>query len=238
MILICNFDYRIKKYMKNLIFLVVLHLISFGYSQNSANGLTDINGNKYKTLLIEDVEWMTENLNVSMFKNGDPILEAKTSQNWTDAFNNGVPCWCYYNFDSNNEKKYGKLYNWHAVNDTRGLAPDGWIIPTFFYWLNLPRECGGIKVEEMPQLFYAKNFDEKFQTQKGGHCTEEGTFSELNNGDYFWMADNEGKQWFANFNNESTKNDFFENPNVDFYNINIYFIVGPAAGASVRCIKE
>ncbi|MBK6523432.1 MAG: hypothetical protein IPG08_14565 [Sphingobacteriaceae bacterium] len=34
--------------------------------------------------------------------------------------------WCYYNDNSQNNADYGKLYNWYAVNDSRGLAPAGW----------------------------------------------------------------------------------------------------------------
>ena len=55
----------------------------------------------------------------------------------TGAHGNGALDNTFGNNDPKNGTKYGKLYNWHAVNDTRGLAPDGWIIPTFFYWLNL-----------------------------------------------------------------------------------------------------
>jgi uncharacterized protein (TIGR02145 family) len=74
--------------------------------------------------------WMTKNLNVDRFRNGDPINEAKTISEWKKAGNNGEPVWCYAYFDASNGVKYGKLYNWFAVNDSRGLAPLGWHIPT------------------------------------------------------------------------------------------------------------
>ena len=72
---------------------------------------------------------MTENVNLSVFRNGDPIPEAKTIDEWLKAGEEGKPAWCYYDNDPTNGKKYGKLYNWYAVNDSRQLAPDGWHIP-------------------------------------------------------------------------------------------------------------
>jgi uncharacterized protein (TIGR02145 family) len=73
---------------------------------------------------------MSENLNVSRFQNGDVISEAKSADEWKTAGQKGIPVWCYYNNDPYNGRKYGKLYNWYAVNDKRGLAPEGWHIPT------------------------------------------------------------------------------------------------------------
>ena len=74
--------------------------------------------------------WMTENLNVDKFRNGDPISHAKTDEEWVKAGENGSPAWSHYDNDPANGEKYGKLYNWYAVNDSRGLAPEGWKIPS------------------------------------------------------------------------------------------------------------
>ncbi len=78
--------------------------------------------------------WMTRNLNVEVFRNGDSVLEVKSQEEWIEAFNKNQPAWCYYNFDPSNDKKYGKLYNWYAVIDPRGLAPIGWHIPSRAEW--------------------------------------------------------------------------------------------------------
>jgi len=78
--------------------------------------------------------WMTENLNLDKFRNGDPIPEAKTAEDWEWAGKNKQPAWCSYNNDANNISKYGKLYNWYAVTDSRGLAPKGWHIPSDKEW--------------------------------------------------------------------------------------------------------
>jgi uncharacterized protein (TIGR02145 family) len=73
--------------------------------------------------------WMSRNLNVSTFRNGDPIPEAQTAEEWMDAGKNEQPAWCYYNNDADLGVIYGRLYNWFAVCDKRGLAPRGWHVP-------------------------------------------------------------------------------------------------------------
>jgi uncharacterized protein (TIGR02145 family) len=71
--------------------------------------------------------WMQKNLDVSTYRNGDPIPQVNNLKEW-ESLTTGA--WCYYNFDAGNGKIYGKLYNWYAVNDPRGLAPVGWHVPT------------------------------------------------------------------------------------------------------------
>jgi uncharacterized protein (TIGR02145 family) len=74
--------------------------------------------------------WMTKNLNVSKFRNGNIIPEAKTRKEWEDFVKNKQAAWCYLNFNPSNGLKYGKIYNWYAIKDLRGLSPQGWHIPT------------------------------------------------------------------------------------------------------------
>jgi uncharacterized protein (TIGR02145 family) len=85
--------------------------------------------------------WMKNNLKVSNFSNGDLIKQAKTAEEWAEAAKNHQPIWCYANILINDNvqfnftreedaKKLGKFYNWYAVNDSRGLAPSGWHIPS------------------------------------------------------------------------------------------------------------
>lgn len=102
------------------------------------------------TLMIGDLEWTVRNLNVSTFRNGDPIPEARTDQEWTTACQEGDPAWCYYNNDPANSEKYGRLYNQYAVKDPRGLCPEGWHIPTYGEWQMLVNSIGseaGLKMK-------------------------------------------------------------------------------------------
>lgn len=91
----------------------------------------------FNEVAINNQVWMTENLNVDKFRNGDPILHAVTDEEWKKAGENGEPAWCYYDNDPVNGEKYGKLYNWYAVNDPRRLAPEGWKIPSDEDWTTL-----------------------------------------------------------------------------------------------------
>jgi len=103
--------------------------------------LTDINGNVYPTVNIGTQTWMQKNLNVSKYKNGDIIPQVTNAAQWA-ALTTGA--WCWYNNDSATyAATYGKLYNWYAVNDPRGLAPEGWHVPSDSEWINLENYLGG-----------------------------------------------------------------------------------------------
>jgi uncharacterized protein (TIGR02145 family) len=85
-------------------------------------------------------QWMTQNLDVTTYRNGDIIPQVTDPIDW-DALTTGA--WCYYNNDPANGAIYGKLYNWYAVNDSRGLAPAGWHIPSDAEWTTLGTHLGG-----------------------------------------------------------------------------------------------
>lgn len=89
--------------------------------------------------------WKIHNLNIEEFRNGNTILKTVTDEDWEKANENHQPAWSYYNNKRSNGKKYGKLYNWYAVNDPRGLAPIGWHIPSDTEWTTLTNSLGGNK---------------------------------------------------------------------------------------------
>jgi uncharacterized protein (TIGR02145 family) len=120
----------------------ILALILMSCSQDaSVNESTII-----KEVKIGNQIWMGENLNVDRFQNGDPILQAATENEWLMASDNEQPAWCYYKNDPANGEKYGKLYNWYAINDSRGLAPKGWHVPSDVEWTQLIDFLGGENV--------------------------------------------------------------------------------------------
>jgi uncharacterized protein (TIGR02145 family) len=117
--------------------------ISCGESSDGNGESLSANGGSSKEVIIGKQVWMTENLNVDKFRNGDPIPKAKTPEEWKRAGEKKQAAWCYYDNDPANGVKYGKLYNWYAVNDSRGLAPKGWHIPTDDEWKVLIDYLGG-----------------------------------------------------------------------------------------------
>ena len=86
------------------------------------------------TIVIGTQQWMRENLDVMTYRNGDVIPQVTDATAWAGLT---TGAWCYYNNDPLNGAIYGKLYNWYAVNDPRGLAPQGWHIPTDAEWTTL-----------------------------------------------------------------------------------------------------
>jgi uncharacterized protein (TIGR02145 family) len=98
------------------------------------------------TVAIGTQIWAVANLNVNTFRNGDTIPEARTNKEWQTAGELRKPAWCYYNNDPANGLKYGKLYNWYALNDPRGLAPAGWSLSSDADWAKLTYYLGGQEV--------------------------------------------------------------------------------------------
>ncbi len=112
--------------------LILLFLVIFSVSNSFG-----------QTVTIGNQTWTTKNLDVATFRNGDLIPQAKTNEEWIAAGENKQPAWCYYENNAANGTKYGKLYNWYAVVDTRGLAPAGYHIPTDEEWTVLSTFLGG-----------------------------------------------------------------------------------------------
>ena len=84
--------------------------------------------------------WTTQNLNVSSYRDGTPLPKVEDGATW-ESLTTGA--YCYYNNDSATYAAvYGKLYNWYAVNDPRGLAPIGWHVSTDAEWTTLKISLG------------------------------------------------------------------------------------------------
>jgi len=123
--------------------LLVFAFISKLFAQQYGSLKDSRDGRVYKTVKIGEQEWMAENLNTDRFRNGDLIPEAKTASDWIRASEKKTPAWSYYNNDTTYSRKCGKLYNWYAISDPRGLAPLGWRIASAEDWELLIRHLGG-----------------------------------------------------------------------------------------------
>ncbi len=96
--------------------------------------VTDIDGNVYDTVTIGTQVWMVENLKTTHYRNGDEIAVVTDNTAWKGLLT-GARC-DYYN-DATNGTKYGHLYNFFAVDDSRKIAPVGWHVPTSDEWETL-----------------------------------------------------------------------------------------------------
>lgn len=148
------------------------------------------------TVKIGTQSWSVANLNVTTFRNGDTIPEAKTNKDWVIAGDSKKPAWCYYNNDAANGKKFGKLYNWYAVNDPRGLAPEGWTLPGASDWATLTRYLGGlgsVGSKMKSSTGWTDGYDGTNETGftglPGGYRMENGLFLNFGNMAIWWSSD-------------------------------------------------
>src|ERR1035437_5349172 len=166
--------------------------------------VTDIDGHQYKTVKIGKQVWMAENLNVSHFRNGDPITEAEDAGAWSQAGQERKPAWCYYDSNPVNGRTYHKLYNWYAVNDKRGLAPKGWHGPSKLEWADLTDYLGGDNVAG-GKLKSTRGWESNgngtnvsgFAGLPGGYRNDAGAFSDVGNVGFWWSSSesNTTKAW-------------------------------------------
>ena len=113
------------------------------YRLHRINTVTDLDGNVYKIVKIGTQEWLVGNLKTTRFCNGDAIPQIIDPVQWKD--NRDAAC-CDYNNDPALGAIYGKLYNWQAASDPRGLAPAGWRVAGTNDWETLCNYLGGSAV--------------------------------------------------------------------------------------------
>jgi uncharacterized protein (TIGR02145 family) len=173
-----------SKFIKSLAVSGICFIFLFS-SSAKGQSLKDISGNEYKIAKLGLQEWSASNLNVSKFRNGDAIPEAKTPEEWKNAGLAGKPAWCYYDNNAENGKIYGKLYNWYAINDPRGLAPNGWHVPTNADWKVFVKNLLGVDMAGQ-RLKSKTNWkgnpgkdDIGFSALPGGYRDETGKFVSL-----------------------------------------------------------
>jgi uncharacterized protein (TIGR02145 family) len=185
---------------------------------------------------IGNQDWQIKNLDVDRFRNGDPIPHARTAEEWKSAGEKGEPAWCYYDSDTENGRLYGKLYNWHAVNDARGLAPKGWHIPTDVEWTTLTDYLGGEvvaggKMKATGTAYWnspntGANNESGFSAFPGSSCCSGGSFSSIRSYAFFWSA--------TEYDNLCAWSRYLYYYGSD---VNRYYYY-KSFGASVRCLRD
>ena len=208
-----NTTYYARTYVKNIIGTAYGNQVTFTTSSSPVipTSVTDIDGNSYPTtVLCDNKVWTTKNLNVSKYRNGDIIPQVTSTSN----LNISTGAWCYYSFSSPNGTIYGKLYNWAAIIDSRGLAPLGWHIPGQDEWTTMTNCYGGLgyagaKLKQIGINYWqspntgATNAS-SFSGLPGGYYSPN-TFFDINQNAYFWANTTYGTQysyyWRLNYDN-------------------------------------
>lgn len=196
---------------------------------------SELLGAKVSWTQIGMTEWSTQNLNVTHFRNGDPIPEARTEEQWNRAAAEGTPAWCYYNNDQTNGSKFGVLYNWYAVNDPRGLAPDGWHIPTRAELLEMIRELGseaGNKLKSKSGWEGSVHHPDftGFEALPAGVRYMGGLFHDQGKYASFWTASSRNQDVALYFNLGH------KHPEID--TTGIFSFMRKGTGMSVRCVRR
>ena len=184
--------------------------------------------------------WMTKNLNVSRYRNGDPIPQVTNQTQW-DNLTTGA--WCYYNNNPANGTIYGKLYNWYAVNDPRGLAPQGWHVPSDTEWTILTNFLGGLDMaggklkaigtlEGGTGLWGVPNVE---GTNTSGFTGLPGGFRYYNGPISFYLISTAGYWWSSSEYEISNAWSRYVDTNTSYTFEEHY---GKLTGFSVRCVKN
>lgn len=137
---------------------------------------------KYQTV---EYEWLVQNLNEELYRNGDTIPEVKDPKDW-EKLKTGA--WCYYDNEPKNGRKYGKLYNWYAVNDPRGIVPKGWRIPTQKEFEALIKEVNNDSEILRKMTGRSNNINKGFSLLLAGGRDTSGYFYDLDYVPYFWSS--------------------------------------------------
>ncbi len=195
------------------------------------NGVTDIDGTVYTSIVINGQEWMQQNLAVTKYRNGDPIPTGLSNSTWNSATSGA---YAIYNNDAANNATYGKLYNWYAATDSRGLCPTGWHVPSDAEWTILEMSLGGSSVAggkmKSTTGWNAPNTgatnESGFTGLPGGYRDIDGTYSLMGYPGHWWSSSENDSNfaWFRNL--------YYNYSNV---NRNNFY---KQDGFSVRCVRD
>ena len=174
-----------------------------------------------------------KNLDVTTYCNGDPIPQVTDPSAWAGLT---TGAWCYYNNDPANGAIYGKLYNWYAVNDSRGLAPSGWHVPSDAEWTTLGTLLGGDAVAggKMKTTGTTRwinpntsaTNESGYAGLPGGYRSFKGSFSSVGFSGYWWSATefNSPNAWYRYLYND--------------YGYLFRSSASKLSGFSVRCLRD
>ena len=216
-------------------------------SFNACGDSIAMDGYSYSTVLIGDQCWFAENLRTTLYGNGDAIPAGLTDGEWTTT-NSGATavygeddgCDNYSpDIDACDEAQslgeYGRLYNWYAVDDARGLCPSGWHVPTDGEWTNLENHISsqGFDGTEGTALKSTYGWfdsgigtdDFGFSALPGGYRDYNGYFPNAGYFGYWWSSSPSGGfAWsWGLYNND---------PDI------LRFSNDPRFGFSVRCLRD
>ena len=210
----------------------ILVMLFFASCTNQPKKCVDIDGNSYTVVQIGSMQWTGENLDVAHYRNGDTIPEIKDSDVWPTLT---TGAWCYNENKAENGKTYGKLYNWYAVNDPRGLAPKGWHVASDAEWSELASLLGGSETAggAMKATVHWKEPNDGAKNKSGFAALPAGARRDI---DGKFMAPSEYSRFWSS--TESTIKSAMVSALGYFDTVLRQGKAGKNNGFSVRCVKD
>lgn len=164
--------------------------------------VTDIDGNIYHFDTIGNQIWMRENLKTTHYRNGESIPYVPDTNIWTKL---KTAAYCNSNNSDSLANIYGRLYNWYAANDSCGICPEGWHIPSYSEWMELVNYLGGDKIaggklRETGTDHWTYNYnatnESGFTALPGGYRSEyNGWYNSLGLYSYWWTGTEKDSLW-------------------------------------------
>lgn len=186
----------------------------------------ELSNYRIQSIRIAKQVWMTSDLKVLNFKNGEEIRLAQSNEEWELLIENHIPAYCN-GIDS-------IIYNWYAISDPRGLAPQGWRIPTMNDWEILIGTLG-----DQAESFYKEGFNCFYNCRRSPvYIESQKTYDE--NGDYDSTFEKRFDFFYSNI--KFFESNWWSSPNghVKLNQNGVYrnYDVSTEAGYCVRCISD
>ncbi|MDB0025524.1 fibrobacter succinogenes major paralogous domain-containing protein [Flavobacteriales bacterium] len=200
-------------------------------------------GYDYATVLIGDQCWFAENLRSENYENGDAIPSNLSDSEWSSTTSGAV---AVYGEDAgcNNDspdidacdpaqslEEYGRLYNWYAVDDARGLCPSGWHVTTDGEWTVMTDELGG-------QSIAGGQMKTTYGWQNGGNGTNSSGFSGLPGGGRYSDGSFDGAGSYAYWWSSSPDGSYAWDRYLSSDSESVgRYVDNRRDGSSVRCVR-
>lgn len=153
--------------------------------------LKDNDGNSYKTVQIGDQCWTAQDLRTTSYQDGSSIPNVTEDNEWAGLTNDA---WAYYANDELNSDINGKLYNWFAAINSRGICPTGWKVPSDDDWKTLEIELGMTEEEANGEEWRGDGIgtimreSNRFAAVLGGTRAANGQFFAGGNNGVWWSS--------------------------------------------------
>jgi uncharacterized protein (TIGR02145 family) len=203
-------------------------------------GLSTItfDGHTYALVGIGTQCWFAENLRSDNYLNGDPIPGGLNDFQWTSTTSGAQTVYgegnSYVNAGNDNEvanlATYGRLYNWYAINDSRGICPPEFHVPSNEEWLILENSLGGSAIaatylKSSPAVWDGNNSSGFSGLPGGTRLSGTGNYDDEGNGGQWWTSTVSGSNAWSRYMHTGFT-DVHRYPDYQRY------------GFSVRCIRD